>query len=899
MRRLGRLGTVVLAAVVLVGAGSIPIASSAPVGFSPTPVAGWSTNGIVKAVLVVGDTVYAGGTFTQVQSSDLTQTLPRANLAAFDIRTGAIRSAFSADTDGRVLSLASDGAHLFVGGDYATISGKNRSRLASIDLATGAVNNEFTGGATSNVYALRVSGTRLYVGGSFGTLNGVARGRIGAVDTTTGAVDPNFNPGADDAVHSIVASPDGATVYVGGDFTNIGAAPRLYLAAVTAATGAATGVTFEYPLLPGPEAPWVEDVDISPSGDRVFAALAGDENQAASWSTATGQKQWSYVVDGDTQAVRYYQGNVYFGFHQGAIGDDTVRLLSVDAATGALNDFRPSVNSFFGTWDIDVSPTYNTLVVGGEFTNVNGVNTQGVALLPPVSSDTEPPTTPGVPMVTASSGTSLTLSWAPGTDNQGVAGYLVLRNGLEVGHPSATTFTDTPLNPSTDYTYTIQTVDVAANLSPPSAPIVGHTGVVLLPAGSTWRYLDTGTNQGTAWRAGGFDDSTWKTGAAELGYGDGDEATVVSYGPDANNKYPTTYFRQQFNVANPAVLGALTLRLVRDDGAVVYLNGTEVVRSNMPNGTITSSTYAVDDIGGTDESTWNVSNVSSGLIVPGTNTIAVEIHQQSAGSSDISFNLALEAASTQGPAPTNLHTTAVTGTSASLAWTAPSGSVTSYNVYRNGTLVGTSPAPSFTDSGLTSAQSYSFTVTAVGSSGESPASAPLPVTTPDGTPPSVPQNLRTTSRTTTQINLAWDASTDDTGVASYIVTRNGVDLPATTHTTLNDAGLSPGTTYTYTVRATDAALNSSAPSTALTTATKQAALCAGVDRQCGDRRGSVRVELGAAHRVALRAVDGTGVCALCDRGRNRDRGIGLPREVRDHHLRTRHHVGRGVVHGER
>ena len=472
----------------------------------------------MKAVLVVGNTVYAGGVFTSVQSTDGTQTLPRANLAAFDITTGAIRTGFSADTNGRVLSLASDGTHLFVGGDYTTIGGKARTRLASLDPTTGAVSSTFTGGATSNVYALRVSGTRLYVGGSFGTLNGVTRAHLGAVDTTTGAVDPNFNPAPDNTVHSIVASPDGNTVYVGGDFVNIGGAAHSYLAAVTAATGAATSVTFQYPLVFDPtQPPSVEDVDISPSGDRVFAALAGLENQVASWSTTTGQKQWSYVVDGDGQAVRYYQGNVYFGFHEGAIGDGTVRLLSVDAATGALNNWRPTVNSFYGMWDIDVSPTYNTLVVGGEFTNFNGVNTHGVALLPPASNDTVAPTAPGTPSVTASSGTSLTLSWAPGTDNQGVAGYRVLRNGVEVGYPTTTTFTDTYLTPGTDYTYTIQTVDAAANLSPPSAPIVGRTGVVLLNAGSTWRYLDNGTNQGTAWRAGAFNDSTWKTGAAELG----------------------------------------------------------------------------------------------------------------------------------------------------------------------------------------------------------------------------------------------------------------------------------------------------------------------------------------------------------------------------------------------
>ena len=346
-----------------------------------------------------------------------------------------------------------------------------------------------------------MTGSRLYVGGSFGTLNGVTRPRLGAVDTTTGVVDPTFNPAPDNTVHSIVTSPDGNTVYVGGDFVNIGGAAHSYLAAVSAATGHATGITFQYPFVFDPtQPPSVEDVDISPSGDRVFAALAGLENQAASWSTSTGQKQWSYVVDGDTQAIRYYQGNVYFGFHEGAIGDGTVRLLSVDAATGALNNFRPTMNSFYGTWDIDVSPATNTLVVGGEFTNFNGVNTHGVALLPPGSTDHTAPTTPGTPTVTASSGTSLTLSWAPGTDNQGVAGYRVLRNGIEVAYPSTTTFTDTFLAPSTDYSYAIQTVDAAGNLSPPTPTIIGRTGVVILTPGSTWRYLDTGVNQGTAWQ---------------------------------------------------------------------------------------------------------------------------------------------------------------------------------------------------------------------------------------------------------------------------------------------------------------------------------------------------------------------------------------------------------------
>ena len=107
---------------------------------------------------------------------------------------------------------------------------------------------------------------------------------------------------------------------------------------------------------------------------------------------------------------------------------------------------------------------------------------------------------------------------------------------------------------------------------------------------SVWKYLDNGTNQGTAWREPGFDDSAWAAGWAELGYGEGDEATHVGYGIDPLRRYVTTYFRQTFAVANPALLSQLTLRMIRDDGAVVYVNGTEVWRVNMPTGAISSLT---------------------------------------------------------------------------------------------------------------------------------------------------------------------------------------------------------------------------------------------------------------------------------------------------------------------
>ena len=102
----------------------------------------------------------------------------------------------------------------------------------------------------------------------------------------------------------------------------------------------------------------------------------------------------------------------------------------------------------------------------------------------------------------------------------------------------------------------------------------------IVPAGSTWKYLDNGSNQGTAWRAAGFNDSSWPSGSAELGYNDNDENTVISYGPDLTNKYPTYYFRQTFNVPTVGAYQTLKLRLKRDDGAIVYLNGQVVAQQH-------------------------------------------------------------------------------------------------------------------------------------------------------------------------------------------------------------------------------------------------------------------------------------------------------------------------------
>lgn len=169
---------------------------------------------------------------------------------------------------------------------------------------------------------------------------------------------------------------------------------------------------------------------------------------------------------------------------------------------------------------------------------------------------------------------------------------------------------------------------------------------VLAPKGAIWKYLVTGSEPATSWRTREYNDSFWSSGTSQFGFGDADEATTIGFGPDVNNKYVTTYFRHTFTLPASFTTNqtpGLALSLLRDDGAVVFLNGSEVVRSNLPVGVIQSGTLALTAIGGQDESAFHQYIINPALLLPGANVIAVEIHQASVNSSDLSFDLALTA----------------------------------------------------------------------------------------------------------------------------------------------------------------------------------------------------------------------------------------------------------------
>ena len=193
---------------------------------------------------------------------------------------------------------------------------------------------------------------------------------------------------------------------------------------------------------------------------------------------------------------------------------------------------------------------------------------------------------------------------------------------------------DVTVNPNGSFTYEGQFPGADSftyRVAEPAAPLVDF--------GSAWRYLDDGSDQGSAWRERIFDDSAWAVGLGQLGYGDGDEATVVRYGPDAAAKHIVTYFRHDFFVESAANVADLTLELIRDDGAAVYLNGVRIALDNLDPD---SPFYPLaGSAAGDGIPPLSLPVPEEGRLVNGWNVLAVEIHQDGPDSSDISFDARL------------------------------------------------------------------------------------------------------------------------------------------------------------------------------------------------------------------------------------------------------------------
>jgi hypothetical protein len=173
-----------------------------------------------------------------------------------------------------------------------------------------------------------------------------------------------------------------------------------------------------------------------------------------------------------------------------------------------------------------------------------------------------------------------------------------------------------------------------------NAPVGGTATVTMIPADSVWKYLDDGTDQGTAWSGRTFNDTAWASGMGPLGYATGaavGQNTTISYGPDVNNKFITSYFRHAFTVEDASAVQSLSLTLRVDDGAVIFLNGTEVGRVAVP----AAQNYQTLSTGALATVVLPLTGAQLSALRDDENVFAAEVHQVNTTSSDLLFDLAV------------------------------------------------------------------------------------------------------------------------------------------------------------------------------------------------------------------------------------------------------------------
>lgn len=388
-------------------------------------------SGVVWAQVINGNTVYAGGSFSNARPAGAapgTSLMPRSNILAYNIATG-VATSFAPTIEGTVKSLAvsPDGATLYVGGSFTRVNGQTRYNVAAFNTSTGALLTTFAppiGG--SYVNAIVATNTTVYFGGLIGAAGGVTRKNLAAVSAANGGL-LGWAPTTDLQVDAMVLAPTGDKLIVGGRFENVNATTSRGLAALDLTTGA---------LLPWAVTSIVKNGLASGSlaGRAGIWGLTADSTTVygTGWvygNTTIGNLEGMFAAESSTGAVRwiadchgdhygiYSDGtNVYSTSHEhdcqtaggmpqisGTPGNMKNASVYTAAAKGTLTR-SPYVNSIYVDWSgypapaaINWYPDWTTgtasgmgqagwtvtgngqyVVVGGEFPAVNNQRQQGL-----------------------------------------------------------------------------------------------------------------------------------------------------------------------------------------------------------------------------------------------------------------------------------------------------------------------------------------------------------------------------------------------------------------------------------------------------------------------------------------------------------------------------------------
>lgn len=242
-----------------------------------------------------------------------------------------------------------------------------------------------------------------------------------------------------------------------------------------------------------------------------------------------------------------------------------------------------------------------------------------------------------------------TLTWTAPNEGGTPTSFAIARDGEHIGSTNGdvTTYVDGGLTPETAYEYTVTAVGVGGSSAPASvtvttaAPPAAETQPVSIENGATWTWRYSSDALPAGWSTTGFDDAAWNVGAALLGRGV--TAATTQIDPDGLSPKPlSAQFRHVFTVADAATVQDGTVTVIADDGVVVYLNGTELGRANLPSGALTQNSYATAAPRYSTASANRVEfTVPASLLVDGENVISASVHANYRATPDLSFDLAL------------------------------------------------------------------------------------------------------------------------------------------------------------------------------------------------------------------------------------------------------------------
>lgn len=175
--------------------------------------------------------------------------------------------------------------------------------------------------------------------------------------------------------------------------------------------------------------------------------------------------------------------------------------------------------------------------------------------------------------------------------------------------------------------------DTLNNIITKSITVVNEIDTLFFNQGNYWRYWDSAVNPGSTWNDVNFSDSLWPVGISQFGFGESDEQTLL------NSSVVSYYFRKKVNISNISQFNDVYIHMVHDDGALIYINGQEVVRTELiPLGSINHNTSARQRCNEDNENSFYTYKVSSSYFVNGLNTIAVSIRNRNSTDDDVSFD---------------------------------------------------------------------------------------------------------------------------------------------------------------------------------------------------------------------------------------------------------------------